>query len=76
MTTQRADTISIDGDVFQVLINDEGQYSIWPADKAVPAGWRSTGPRGAKAECLEFIERNWTDMRPLSLQRAMAGKPH
>lgn len=56
---------------FQVLINDEEQYSLWPAFKAVPAGWRAVGPKGDKALCLDYIEKNWTDMRPLSLRRAM-----
>jgi len=71
MEAKGKDSISIDGDVFQVLVNDEEQHSIWPAAKAVPAGWTSTGPKGAKAECLDYIEKNWTDMRPRSLQLAM-----
>jgi MbtH protein len=55
--------------IFIVLVNDEEQYSLWPQFKDIPAGWRQTGPAGGKAECLAFIERVWTDMRPLSLRR-------
>lgn len=54
-----------------VVVNDEAQYSLWPADLAVPAGWRETGMRGSPDECVAYVEREWTDMRPLSLRRAM-----
>jgi MbtH protein len=64
-----------DGIVFDVLINDEGQYSIWPTSISRPDGWREVGKSGPKADCLTFIEQAWTDMRPLSLVRAMAETP-
>jgi MbtH protein len=48
--------------------NDEEQYSIWPVDRALPVGWTSCGSEGSKQECLEFIKRVWTDMRPRSLR--------
>jgi MbtH protein len=57
---------------FHVVINDEEQYSIWPDYKAIPAGWREAGKSGKKADCLAWIDEVWTDMRPLSLRRAMA----
>jgi MbtH protein len=57
---------------FLVLVNDEGQHSLWPSFREVPAGWKTVGPRGKRKECLDCIEANWTDMRPLSLVRAMA----
>ncbi|MBV2354295.1 MbtH family protein [Streptomyces sp. J2-1] len=56
---------------FLVLVNDEGQHSLWPADLTVPGGWRSDGPERSRQECLEAIEAAWTDMRPASLVRAM-----
>lgn len=56
---------------FLVLINEEGQYSLWPSFKDVPAGWSAVGPRGSRAECLAYIEEHWTDMRPKSLIRQM-----
>lgn len=61
---------------FKVLVNHEEQYSLWPDYKAVPAGWREAGQQGSKAECLAFIEKHWTDMRPLSLRQQMAGQAH
>jgi len=51
-----------------VLKNTEEQYSLWPADRTPPDGWETAGFKGNKAECLAFIETNWTDMRPLSLR--------
>ncbi len=57
--------------VYTVVINDEEQYSIWPTFRDVPAGWREAGMRGAKADCLAYIENAWTDMRPASLRRHM-----
>jgi MbtH protein len=53
------------------LINHEEQYSIWPDWKAIPGGWRDTGVLESKKSCLEYIEKVWTDMRPLSLRRFM-----
>ena len=60
-----------DDRTYLVVLNDEEQYSIWPADRALPAGWRGEGFRGPEPDCLAHIEEIWTDMRPLSLRRAM-----
>lgn len=58
-----------DTTIYAVVINHEEQYSIWPADREVPAGWKPTRFKGAKRACLQHIEEVWTDMRPLSLRR-------
>jgi MbtH protein len=55
---------------YLAVINHELQYSIWPAAKPIPNGWREV-MAGSKEECLEYIKQNWTDMRPLSVRRAM-----
>jgi MbtH protein len=57
---------------FRVVVNDEEQYSIWPSDRDLPAGWRTTGQAGSKVDCLGHIDEVWTDLRPLSLRRGMA----
>jgi MbtH protein len=63
----------MDEDVkYQVLINDEEQYSLWLADQDVPAGWRSTGTEGSKEDCVSYVDEVWTDMRPRSLRERMA----
>ncbi|MFG6449095.1 MbtH family protein [Roseateles sp. BYS180W] len=59
-------------EVFIVLINHEDQYSIWPHWKAVPQGWTAVeGIKGDKKTVTEFVDKTWTDMRPLSLRRWM-----
>ena len=57
---------------FNVVVNHEEQYSIWPTYKEIPAGWRAVGVSGSKAVCLDHIEKVWTDMRPLSLRQALS----
>jgi MbtH protein len=56
---------------YRVVINHEEQYSIWPADREPPLGWKDVGKSGTKQECLEYIKEVWTDMRPLSLRKQM-----
>ncbi|MCO1581462.1 MbtH family protein [Crossiella sp. SN42] len=56
---------------FYALVNEEGQYSLWPVFVDVPAGWTIAFGKDTRANCLEFIERTWTDMRPRSLAEAM-----
>jgi len=60
-----------DSRTYRVVRNHEEQYSIWPGDRENPLGWTDAGKSGTKAECLEYIKEVWTDMRPLSLRRAM-----
>jgi MbtH protein len=64
-----------DGRRYRAVINDEGQYSIWPTDRDPPPGWESAGPSGTKAECLAHICEVWTDMRPRSLRERIAAAP-
>jgi uncharacterized protein YbdZ (MbtH family) len=61
-----------DNGTFLVLVNDEEQFSLWPAFAAVPAGWRRVFGESSRADCLTFVEETWTDMRPKSLRDAMS----
>jgi len=58
---------------FRVVVNDEGQYSLWPDDRDPPRGWHDEGTRGTKQDCLDRIKTVWTDLRPISLRKQMAG---
>jgi MbtH protein len=58
--------------IYEVVVNHEEQYSIWPAGRDVPLGWSTVGVKGQKPVCLEWVEKNWTDMRPKSLREKMA----
>lgn len=55
-------------DRYQVVISDEDQYSIWPTWRDIPKGWRSDKMEGSKEECLSYIKKVWTDMKPKSLK--------
>ena len=57
--------------IYHVLVNDEGQHSLWPSFVDVPKGWTIVHKADSRAACLEFVNRNWTDMRPNSLIRRM-----
>ena len=60
-----------DNTIYKVVVNSEEQYSIWPADRDNPLGWKDAGKSGTKAECLDYVKEVWTDMRPLSLRKKM-----
>ncbi|HEY0027004.1 MAG TPA: MbtH family NRPS accessory protein [Allosphingosinicella sp.] len=66
MTDDREDTT-----IYQVVVNDQEQYSIWPADRELPLGWKAEGFSGQKEACMAHIHDVWTDMRPKSLRDAM-----
>jgi MbtH protein len=72
-TEEQSVVFDSDDDVtkFRVVMNHEGQYSIWPSDREPPLGWQEVGVSGAKVDCLKYIRETWTDMRPASLRRAM-----
>ncbi|AIH55342.1 mycobactin NRPS accessory protein MbtH [Mycobacterium tuberculosis] len=61
-----------DNGAFFVLVNDEDQPSLWPVFADIPAGWRVVHGEASRAACLDYVEKNWTDLRPKSLRDAMA----
>lgn len=58
---------------FHVVVNHEEQYSLWPARKPLPPGWKPTFGPDEREACLAHIRAVWTDLRPLSLRKSMAG---
>ncbi|MFI5496799.1 MbtH family protein [Actinoplanes sp. NPDC051859] len=63
---------SVDDRRYLVVVNDEEQYSVWPAGGELPPGWRSVGMAGDRAACLAHIDEVWTDLRPRSLREWLA----
>lgn len=57
---------------FYVLANDEEQHSLWPIFATVPQGWQIVYGAAPRQSCLDYVEEHWTDMRPKTLQDAMA----
>ena len=53
-----------DRDTYLAVVNDEDQYSIWPANREVPSGWREAGKQGTRTEVLAWIQEVWSDMNP------------
>jgi MbtH protein len=68
-----AETGTDDARLYKVVVNQEEQYSIWPADRENIRGWRDAGKSGSRDECLAFIREVWVDIRPLSLRTKMPG---
>ncbi|NLU68794.1 MbtH family protein [Streptomyces sp. HNM0574] len=58
---------------YLVLVNDEGQHSLWPSFAQVPAGWRAALEESDRETALAYIDTHWTDMRPRGLARAAEG---
>jgi MbtH protein len=56
---------------FYVLVNDEGQHSLWPAFADVPDGWDVVFGESTRADCLAYVEQKWADIRPRSLRDAV-----
>ncbi|MFC4061513.1 AMP-binding protein, partial [Planomonospora corallina] len=49
---------------FQVVVNQHGQYGVWPLADAVPGGWSPIGFVSTREECLVQVAELWRDMRP------------
>lgn len=54
--------------LYQVVVNEDEMYSIWPAGRGLPPGWKVASESMTKSECEAHISGVWTDMRPLSLR--------
>ncbi|HEV2505497.1 MAG TPA: MbtH family protein [Mesorhizobium sp.] len=57
---------------YLVLVNDEGQHSLWPDSTKIPDGWRPIHGPAPRQNCIEYIETHWVDMRPRSLVKLMS----
>ncbi|MFE2945205.1 MbtH family protein [Streptomyces sp. NPDC059255] len=56
----------------RVVVNHEDQHALWPSFADVPAGWEPVFGPADHGACLEYVERNWTDLTPRSARIAMA----
>ena len=62
-----AKTFDDENGSFFVLVNREGQHSLWPISLQVPSGWTVAFEADTRRACLDYVEQHWTDMRPKSL---------
>jgi MbtH protein len=58
-----------------VLVNDEGQHSLWPSFAELPGGWTKVFGPAERGACLDHVRANWTDMRPRSLAERLDAAP-
>lgn len=49
---------------YVVLMNDAGQYSLWPDFLDAPDGWVAVYGGESRQVCLDYINAQWVDMRP------------
>jgi glycopeptidolipid biosynthesis protein len=61
-----------DNGSFYVLVNNEEQHSLWPTFADVPDGWSVVYGEAGRQACLDFIDQNWTDIRPKSLRERLS----
>jgi MbtH protein len=64
-----------DNDLYRVVVNDEGQHALWPSFAVIPAGWAGVFGVATRQECLDYVEANWTDIRPKSMVAALEDGP-
>lgn len=57
---------------FRVLVNDRQQHSLWPSFAEVPQGWVVMFGPDSRADCLEYVSQNWTDMAPRTVAELAA----
>jgi uncharacterized protein YbdZ (MbtH family) len=62
---------AVDG-TFHVLVNHEGQHSLWPDFAEVPRGWTTALESVPRATALSHIEQSWTTLQPSSLRLEVA----
>lgn len=72
METNVSNPFDDEGADFHVLVNDEDQFSLWPVFAKVPDGWSVVVRKSPRGDCMDYINANWTDLRPRSLREAMA----
>lgn len=75
MTDVQPNPFDDDAGTFVVLVNDEEQHSLWPVFADVPAGWQVVYGEASRSDCLDYVEQNWTDIRPKSLRQRLVEGP-
>jgi len=62
----------VEDGTYSVLVNAEGQHSLWPDFADPPAGWTTVHGPTDRGTCLDYINTHWTDLRPHSLTARLA----
>jgi MbtH protein len=44
-----------DNSIYEVVMNHEEQYSIWPSEKPLPLGWKTVGWWSTRLSAYESV---------------------
>ena len=64
MSNEAVNPFDNDSLEFVILVNALQQHSLWPLFKTIPQGWKQLFGPSSRENCLEYVETNWTDIRP------------
>jgi MbtH protein len=59
-----ADSKNTQATVYEIIVNDEHQYTVWPTRGPLPKGWRHIGKSGTRAELEAFLKEMFVETRP------------
>ncbi len=76
ITPTRQTAESPDESTYVVAVNDQGQHAVWPAELALPAGWRQQSAVMPKRACLAAVAAAWKDIAPVSVREAKQAPGH
>jgi len=46
------------------LKNQQGEFSLWPAQHQVPSGWDVQHGPDTRASCIAYVEKHWVTINP------------
>ncbi|WP_028478553.1 MbtH family protein [Nocardia sp. CNY236] len=61
---------------FYVLVNAEGDHSLWPVFAAVPGGWTVAYGATDRAACLRYVQMHWRERGPHVLIDVISSPGH
>lgn len=53
---------------YDVVINQEKQYSLWLHKKPIPKGWSCVQHQLTQSEALDYIKQHWLDLCPATVR--------
>lgn len=45
----------------EIIVSSDNVYVVWPAGRALPAGWRHIGKGGSEAELLAYLREMFVE---------------
>lgn len=51
----------------EVIVDDEHNHAVWPADHSLPPNWRRVGKSGSEAELKAYVQELLVETSPAPL---------